>query len=361
MSLSRREDSDPGGFTAWNIVESEFPVEGNNIDKLEFFLNYAILAPSSHNTQPWNFRIINDSTIEIYADRTRALSVVDPDDRELTISCGAALYNLQLAISYFGYTFTTSLIPDDNNDDLLASINIISIKEKPNKTNDECVKKLFSSITKRRTNRFKFENKEIPQPIISELELIISKQKNIWLHIVEEIEEKEQFSNLITESDRIQMSDKSFRRELASWVHSNRSPLGDGMPGYAFGFSDTMSLIGPFVIRTFDMGKGQAAKDKDLALGSPILMVIGTNSDSKVDWLNAGLILSNILLYLKSENIWCSYLNQPIEVSEIRKRLIDILPEYGGKHPQLLLRIGYGQKEVRPTPRRKVKQVLSAL
>ncbi|TVP41172.1 Acg family FMN-binding oxidoreductase [Candidatus Nitrosocosmicus arcticus] len=303
MSLSCREDSDPGGFTARNIVESEFPAEGNNIDKLEFFLNYVILAPSSHNTQPWNFKIISDSTIEIYADRTRALSVVDPDDRELTISCGAALYNLQLAISYFGYTFKTSWIPDENNDDLLSSINIMSIEENPNKTDNECVKKLLTSITKRRTNRFKFENKEIPQPIISELELITSKQKNIWLHTLEVIEEKEQFSNLITESVGIQMSDKRFRRELASWVHSNRSFLGDGMPGYALGFSDIMSLIAPSVIRTFDMGKGHAAKDKDLALGSPILMVIWANSDNKVDWLNAGLILSNILLYLKSESI----------------------------------------------------------
>ena len=46
-----------------------------------------------------------------YADRTRALPVVDPDDRELTISCGSALFNMQLAISYFGYRFETSLLP----------------------------------------------------------------------------------------------------------------------------------------------------------------------------------------------------------------------------------------------------------
>jgi hypothetical protein len=60
------------------------------------------------------------------------------------------------------------------------------------------------------------------------------------------------------------MSDKKFRRELASWIHTNRSHLRDGMPGYAFGFGDIMSLVGPFVIRTFDFGKGQAAKDKNL-------------------------------------------------------------------------------------------------
>jgi hypothetical protein len=36
--------------------------------------------------------------VELFADRTRALSVVDPDDRELTMSCGAALSQLRLAI-----------------------------------------------------------------------------------------------------------------------------------------------------------------------------------------------------------------------------------------------------------------------
>jgi hypothetical protein len=53
----------------------------------------AVLAPSSHNTQPWRFRT-SDDAIDVFADRTRALPVNDPDDRELTISC-CALFNLR--------------------------------------------------------------------------------------------------------------------------------------------------------------------------------------------------------------------------------------------------------------------------
>jgi len=67
------------------------------------------------------------------------------------------------------------------------------------------------------------------------------------------------------------------RRELASWIHSNRSRSKDGMPGYAFGYNDIISYMGPFVIRTFDTGKGQAAKDCQLAVGSPVLTVLGTD------------------------------------------------------------------------------------
>jgi hypothetical protein len=73
---------------------------------------------------------------------------------------------------------------------------------------------------------------------------------------------------------------KRFRRELALWMHPNRTKSRDGMPLYAFGFSDLMSLAGPFVIRTFDTGKGRAAKDRQLAEGSPVLAILGTEDDA---------------------------------------------------------------------------------
>lgn len=40
-------------LAAWNIDPSEFPVTETAIDKARFAVGYAILAPSSHNTQPW--------------------------------------------------------------------------------------------------------------------------------------------------------------------------------------------------------------------------------------------------------------------------------------------------------------------
>lgn len=324
MSLSTREGTEYDGLVPWRISESWYPNNGKAFDKLKFFINYAILAPSSHNSQPWKFKIsIDDNSIHLYADRTRALHVVDPDDRELTISCGCALFNLQLAISYFGYKFETSLLPDEEHDhNLLAKVKVIDIDENPNKKKDDKIRRLFNSITKRRTNRFRFDDENmISERIISSLQAIIQEYEGVWIHIEKKKERKEQFAKLIAEGDRIQMSDKKFRMELASWIHPNRSHLGDGMPGYALGFGDIASLVGPFVLRTFDFGKGQAARDKELASGSPILLVFGTNSDNVLSWLNTGLALSNALLYLRTENIWSSYLNQSIEVPHLRKRL----------------------------------------
>jgi hypothetical protein len=57
---------------------------------------------------------------------------------------------------------------------------------------------------------------------------------------------------------------------LASRVRPNRTKSRDGVSGYAFSFEELMPLAGPFVIRTFDTGKGQTAKDRQLTEGSPV-------------------------------------------------------------------------------------------
>ncbi len=47
---------------------------------------------------------------------------------------------------------------------------------------------------------------------------------------------------------------------------------------------------------TFDLGRGQAAKHREIALYSPVLAVLGTETDTREDWLAAGQALANVLL-----------------------------------------------------------------
>ena len=62
-----------------------------------------------------------------------------------------------------------------------------------------------------------------------------------------------------------------------------------------------------------------------------------------------------VLLSARSKGIWAPFLNQPIEVPEVRSLFHDVIERRG--FPQLLLRMGYGP-EVPPTPRRNVSEVL---
>jgi nitroreductase len=354
-SVEHKEQLSESAISAWDVTENEFPKKGALPEKISFILKYAILAPSSHNTQPWLFKIVGDDTIELYADRTRALPVVDPDDREMIISCGAALYHLRLAANHFGLADITDLLPDKNNNpDLLARV---GLKEGDTITQNLAQQdtSLFEAITKRRSNRSQFESRKLPDDILVLLK-DIARVHGAWLDIVEEDMKKKTIADLISQGDKIQLSDKKFRRELAAWIHPNRSKSRDGMPGYAHGVSDIASYVGPFLIRTFDIGKGQAAKDMQLASGSPVLAVLGSDADEQLDWIRTGQVLARILLRARADNVWTSFMDQPIEVPDLRLRLREALGRTAG-FPQLLMRMGYG-KDVKPTPRRNVDEVV---
>jgi hypothetical protein len=310
-------------------------------------LNHAVLAPSTNNTQPWLFKIIPDG-VELYADRTRALPVVDPEDRELTISCGATLFHLRLALHHFGYRDSVKILPDRDDMDNLARIKI-SRAAKPSISE----RALFEAIVKRRTNRTPFQGRAIPLKLLSGLQ-DAAHSEGTSLHIIEG-EGRNRLADLIAQADRKQMADPSFRRELAAWTHSNRSASHDGIPAFAVGYKGMVSSMAPLVVRTFDIGKGRAARDRQLATGSPVLAVLTSDGDTVRDWIAVGQSLARILLLARSEGVWASFLDQPVETPELRTRLRDLINRKGS--PQIVLRMGYGT-EVKPTPRRTAGEVL---
>jgi hypothetical protein len=332
----------------WEISESSFPKKGDGSDKLRFLLNYAILAPSSHNSQPWLFNIVGDA-VELYADRRRALPVCDPRDRELTMACGASLFHLQIALRHFGYSGKIRTFPKADEPYLLARVGFGDRKHPS--AEDEL---LFGAILKRRTNRMPFEPRTVPDDLLETLEGAAKKQ-GAWLHIFRDESDRNKVADLVAEGDRIQMANVNFRRELAAWIHQNRSVSHDGMPAYALGLTGLASGVAPLIVRTFDVGKGQAAKDRQLATGSPVLGLLGSEGDAPSDWLDVGRALDSVLLRARAGDVWASFLNQPIEVPELRSKLRNTLNVRG--FPQLLIRMGYGT-EVKPTPRRIPGEVL---
>ncbi|MCZ7596071.1 MAG: hypothetical protein M5U16_15150 [Hyphomicrobium sp.] len=95
---------------AWSIEPSDFPRNGSSRDVLAFLVRYAVLAPSGHNTQPWRF-VLSDDHVDIVADTSRALHMVDPHDREMTMSCAAAAETMFAALRAFGLTGALTPLP----------------------------------------------------------------------------------------------------------------------------------------------------------------------------------------------------------------------------------------------------------
>lgn len=334
----------------WQVAEDDFPVNGSTTEKLKFLLNYAILAPSTHNTQPWLFKLVDDG-IELYADKTRTLPIVDPDARELIISCGAALFNLKLAIRYFGFQDLVDIFPEPQQPDLLARIGIGHRLLASYET-----KLLFQALQKRRTNRQPFAEKPLNHFLLRELRLAAS-SLSTQLQIIPE-DKRSTVIELITEGDRLQMANPYFRRELAQWIRPGNNADRDGIPAYAQGINehlDAATALISLAIRSFDLGKSQSAKDRKLAAHAPILVLLTSRNDCPEDWLATGEALAHLLLRARVANVWASFFNQPIEVTKLRLQLQALFPETG--YPQVLLRLGYAP-DTKPTPRKTVNEVL---
>jgi hypothetical protein len=311
-------------------------------------LEYAVLAPSSHNTQPWLFRI-SDDTLELYADKTRVLKTVDPEGRELVMSCGAALYTLRLTLRSFGYKEKTELFPNPNSKDLLARVTLTGTQQ-PNQDD----KRLFLEIPNRHTQRGAFRDKPLDTAIVNELELA-AKLEGADLYITRNENTRRLIADLIAKGDQRQWSDPDFRNEIAAWTHPNHSENQDGIPAYALGINDAASYLTPFIIRRFDMGRSQARKDSELAEHSSALAVLHTPEDTPYFWLLAGQSLAHVLLAARFHNVQASFFNQPIEVKALRPELKHTLGLSG--IPQLLFRLGYSE-EAKPTPRRDIDDVV---
>jgi hypothetical protein len=335
---------------AWTIDSALFPRTGALADKARFAVGYAILAPSSHNTQPWKFAIIGDELL-LMADRSRSLPVVDPFDRELVISCGAALFNLRVVFAYFGVPVEITTFPQAVEPDLLARISFPSGGRVSAELNE-----LFVSITERTTNRQAFAEEELPNDFLASLRAA-SAAEGIDLGLLHSTADRACAAALVAEADHRQFADPHFRHELAHWIHPSRSF--DGMPAYAPVLDELTAIATPIVtlaIRTFDLGSGVAAIRERLIQRSPLLAVFSTHVDDNEAWLLTGQALERVLLLAAKSGYQASYLNQPIEIPELRARLA--AETRVGRYPQLMVRLGHGPI-VPHAPRRPLEDVLS--
>lgn len=319
-------------------------------ERLRFLLQWAVLAPSRHNTQPWLFEIAGDE-LRVYADRARALPVADPDGRQLLMSCGAALANLRLAAAHFGHASSIELLPGFRRDGLLGRLRL---EERSASTPE--VEELFRAIPTRRTNRLPLDGRDPPDGLVAAL-VREARAEGVTLRPVEP-HQRRVVADLIAEGDDAAWSSKRFRAELAAWTRPNRSARRDGLPGYALGMSDAAAFVHPLLVRLQNPARVEAERDRRRALGTRALLLLATRRDGSAEWVQAGLALQRVLLHATAAGLYASYFAQPIETPELRRKLAHALGEGGA--PQVLFRIGYGL-EPRAVPRRPVDQVLRRL
>lgn len=294
------------------------------------------LAPSLHNTQPWRFRPTTD-TLELYADRSRRLPVADPGGKELRLACGAALFNLRIALLELGVRPTVSVLPDPARPDLIAEVRSSGYRQP-----SPVVLRFARAIPARHTNRRPFTDSRVPMDARHALRRA-AVEEGAWLDLVTDPEERWALSRLARSAHDRQMADPAFVSELQAWTGRSEDRA-DGVPARAGGPLPPPNST--WVLRDFSGGGAAPGHTYE---ADPVIGVLSAHDDGPREEVRAGEALQRVLLTATVHGLAVSFLSQLVEVPEARSSLQRLVS--GTKPPQVVLRIGHGWPVPR-TPRR---------
>lgn len=302
------------------------------------------MAPSSHNTQPWLFKI-KDKEIKVYFNKEKLLAHSDPQSRQSTISIGCAIKNILLAAQAKNIELTVEYPLQENH---LSTIKIVSQKLQSWEDGD-----LLRAIKNRQNNRSPYETKKINEKI---LKLISNLDAgNLKIFLIDNEYLKKEISEVILKSINDAFSDKNFTKELSQWIKPSFKKYKEGLVGNNLGMPFLISLIVPFLVKKFNTSAMQIKMHKEMLENTPVFGII-SSEDNPLNWLKAGEIYEEIAIIAEKDGLATAVLAAPIEIGDNYQRLQDILKT--NLRPQLFFRLGYPTKKFPKAPRRSLEEVI---
>ena len=377
VSLRRRW---VGGRRPWRVSASAYPKEATLDKRARFLVRYAVLAPSSHNTQPWLFTVADDE-IRLFADMSRWLSVADHDKRELYLSLGAALENLLVAADHFGLGYDVAYMPGSDSSHA-ATVRLSEssrssrspqssgslqssgspqssesrrLPESPPSTVESGKEssadyrgaRLFTAIPHRRTSRGRFRSKPIPTADPDALDRH-RVEADVALQKVPDPETLEAIADLTARANRRLYADYAYRRELGRWV--GRGAFGDSWPA---------AKVGKLAVTYLNLGRRRARKDGRAIREGPVVAALRTDDDARRSQIRAGQVFERLSLLATALGVGSHPVSATLEVEGLRRELVDLLgrPDRPAQH---LFRLGYPERrgERGASPRRPAETVL---
>jgi hypothetical protein len=298
-----------------------------------FLIAAAAHAPSVHNTQPWRF-VADGQQISLYADPDRGLPVADPDGREMMISCGAALFNLRLALRALGYVPETRVLPDPCQPMLVA---LVSWRQRSPASEYE--RWLSDQVHQRRTHRGAFDPEPLPPGTLAAMRGSAARDGAL-LRVVTDDGGRAALAAAVETAERHLRLDAQHIHELARWSLPPGSARRDGVS--ATSYPARPEHTDPhFPRRDFAHGHGWGMPPLSSGPWPRATGVVGlltTAADRRVDWVNAGQALQRILLTASASGAAVALHSQPTELPWLRAFIRAKLSD--NTYPHLVLRIG---------------------
>jgi hypothetical protein len=304
---------------------------GDRAQLMNELVRYATLAPSSHNTQCWTFRL-QEQAIVIAPDLARRCPSVDPDDHHLHVSLGCATENLSHAALAAGLHAEARFDP--------LGPGAITVHLESTRAS---VTPLFQAISERQCTRGDYDGKPVSNDELRLLERA-GTGNGVRAMLMTESANMEKVLEYVVSANTAQLDDAAFVSELKSWIRFSAAEAqraGDGLFAGTTGSPVLPRWLGSPLMRLFLRPKADNERYARQIRNSSGIAVFVSDANDKAHWIEAGRCYERFALQATALGLRNAFLNQPVEVGAIRPQFASAFG-LGSQRPDLVVRFGRG-------------------
>ncbi|GAA1025358.1 MULTISPECIES: nitroreductase family protein [Amycolatopsis] len=313
----------------WTLAEAE--VLGRSV----------LRAPSARDPQPWRVELA-DGAVLLCERVDVALPQHDPHRRDLAMSCGTALANLELAVRVLGRRAEVTVLPDPAHPEVVARVEAAE----PLPPTDQELQR-YGAIMVRRSHHGAFTG----LPVTSQQTArVVAAAVTTGVEPVR-LDGMERLAKFFEHAARALQDDEAYQGELALWTIRDEAPYRHGA-----GLRSSAELPWAGLVR-------RATVLPDLLvlrerLEAETVLLFTTAGDARIDHIHAGYALERCWLEGVTLGLAGAVLTQPLRVPEVRSALCEDYRLAG--FPQALLRLGRSTRVAPSSLRRGVAEGLGA-
>ena len=342
-------------------------------DPRKKLIAHAVLAPNSHNAQPWKIELLDDpNSMLLYIDKTRVTPQVDIYLRQIVVSHGTFLEYMRIAATQIGYNLQVTLFPEgelDNNwtPEALDTKPVAKITIIPGDPVDH---PWYDSMFIPDTHRIEYKETTLSEEQIQQI--LDLQTATVRIEVLQDESSLKRLDEYVYNSAEIETDIQEIYEETNEFFRFNEwqknkyryglSLEGGGSTGIGLHFTQGLVTIIPSMssMKTSQdifLQQIQTATDH-----TPIYINIITKNNSRASQVEAGEVYSRLLLLGTTMGFSMHPLSQALEeYEEMSEIYSQIHSEFAsnGETIQMLVRMGESVHDTPPTMRVDVNDLIT--
>jgi nitroreductase len=348
-------------IAAWSGSKSTEP------DLRKRLLSYAILAPNPHNMQPWIVDLRQPGQIDLYCDRTRLIPKTDPFSRQILIGHGAFLELLDLAASAAGHRTEITLFPKGEFGDRIDDRPIASIRLIPDASRKP--DPLFQQILHRRSAKVPYDTTKSLSPDRCQDLATAYTDRDCQLTIATDRSRVLGLQGIVQSAMEIEQRTPHVYQESIDVMRIGAKEVeqyrnGISLTGAPIGWGRLLGMISreKLASQTSDAFKSGVVMSREWAVSTPAFAWMSTTNNRRTTQLAVGRAYARLNLKATALGVaihpMSQVLQEYVEMQALQRGLFAMLDIPSGQTVQMLVRLGYTTRQIAPSPRRDLQDLL---